>query len=168
MKKMLLVIISLAVILMVTGCSNPEEGSLPGNSAPDFQLKSLDGRSIVLSELRDRPVMITFWTTWCGPCKHEMPLVQEIYEDKKWSDKGLVILAIDGAESESTVKKYLEDMGITFTVMIDPDNKVFLDYNIRAIPTTFFVDKNGIIDNVAMGAFVTKEQIEEKLNQIAE
>lgn len=169
MKKTLLVVLSLVLLLLAAGCgSNPEEGSMPSNRAPDFQLESLDGRTVSLSELAGRPVMLNFWATWCGPCKREMPLLQEIYEDAGWEKTGLVLLAIDAAEPQDVVRQFMEEMKLTFTVLIDPDNEVFLDYNIRAIPTTYFIDRDGIIKSVKMGAFISKQEIEQHLEQITQ
>ncbi|MBI3040282.1 MAG: TlpA family protein disulfide reductase, partial [Chloroflexi bacterium] len=78
------------------------EGIYIGNRAPDFQLQTLTGQTVSLSGLRGKPVLINFWATWCPPCKYEMPFLQQVHDS--WSDKGLVLLAIDIGESSTTVE----------------------------------------------------------------
>ena len=164
----------LIAVCVVAGCSSgsdsgqssTEEGVLPGNLAPDFRLMGLNGQNIVLSELRGSPVLLNFWATWCGPCRVEMPLIQEIYEDSGWSEQGLVILAVDGGETASKVQEFMNVNGLSFTALLDNNNSVFKNYNIRAIPTTFFIDKEGIIKVVKMGTFRSREQIEDGLKQL--
>ena len=100
-----------------------------------------------------------------------MPLIQEIYEDKEWSDKGLVILAINiidelRGESPSRAKEFMESYGFSFPVLLDANQDVALKYNIRAIPTTFFIDKDGIIQDIKIGAFSSKTEIEKRLVKI--
>ena len=91
----------LTLLLLLAGCfagseppdrensTTPVEDAQVGNLAPDFQLQSLDGKTISLGDLRGKPVLINFWATWCPPCRSEMPYIQEIYEE--WTDKGLVL-----------------------------------------------------------------------------
>ena len=166
--KIISAIILLSVFLpgLIAGCStNPATPQAPVTSslAPDFQLQDLDGRAVSLSGLRGKPVILNFWATWCGPCRDEMPFIQEIFENKEWSDKGLVILAVDIGESPSTVKEFLESYGLSFQVLLDSEQSVAKNYNIRGIPTTFFIDKDGIIQDMKIGAFTSKAEIEQRL-----
>ena len=170
MKKVLLLVL-LATILVVTSCSSAtsiEGGSTQGSMAPDFSLRSIDGNNISLVDFRGRPLLLNFWATWCGPCRSEMPYLEEVHNDEAWSSKNLAIIAIDAAETVQTVNQFLRETGLSLTVVIDPDNSVFMDYNVRAIPTTFFIDKDGIIDSVKIGAFFSKEEIEEHLESITQ
>jgi len=166
----------LTVVLLVTGCSagsEPPEGKSPtapvegtqvGNQAPDFQLQNLDGQTVSLGDLRDKPVLINFWATWCPPCRSEMPYIQEIYEE--WSDKGLVVLAINIGESSSKAEGFMQSYNLSFTVLLDTKQDVAQKYNIQYIPTTFFIDKDGIIQDKMIGAFQNKAQIEKSLSKI--
>ena len=165
-------IISATILLLVflpglvSGCSAnpaPTQAPVTGSLAPDFQLQNLDGQAVSLNDLRGKPVMVNFWATWCGPCRDEMPLIQEIFEDKEWSDKGLVILAVDIGESLSTVKEFVESYGLSFQVLLDSEQGVAKNYNIRGIPATFFIDKDGIIQDMQIGAFTSKAEIEQRL-----
>ena len=108
--------------------------------------------------------MLNFWATWCPPCRYEMPFLQEIYEE--WSDKGLVLLTVDIGESSATVSDFMQDNRLSLPVLLDTSQVVAQRYNITAIPTTFFIDKDGIIQEKKIGAFTGKESIELYLGQI--
>jgi len=93
-----------------------------------------------------------------------MPYIQEIYEE--WSGKGLVVLAINIGENPSKVGEFMESFFLSFPVLLDEDSKVSNEYNVRAIPTTFFIDKNGIIQVTKIGSFQSTAEIEKYLSQI--
>ncbi len=118
--------------------SNPDIGS----PAPDFQLASISGDTIRLSDLKGHPVMVNFWATWCAPCIIEMPIIQARYES--YSPK-LVVLAVNAGESQQDVRTFAGDLGLTFDVLLDPRNNVQDLYRVQAIPTSFFLDSDGII-----------------------
>jgi len=182
LKAILPVILTL--VLLVTGCSAgsepldgegttipdgesptaPVEGTQIGNLAPDFQLQNLDGQTVFLGDLRNKPVLINFWATWCPPCRGEMSYIQEIYEE--WSDKGLVLLAINIGESSSKAEEFLQSNNLSFTVLLDTKQAIAQRYHITGIPTTFFIDKDGIIQGKVIGAFQNKTQIEDGLTKI--
>ena len=171
-------LIILVLALIVTGCqpsseppedTNPtasEKGTQIGNLAPDFELQDLDGKTISLSGLRGKPVLLNFWATWCSPCRYEMPYLQEIYDE--WSEKELVVLAIDVGESSSQAKTFLQSYGFSFTVLLDTNGSVADKYGIRGIPTTFLIDKDGIIQGIKIGAFQSKEEIEAGIRMVIE
>lgn len=156
--------------LLITGCPSPSkpESLAPaprvGKLAPDFQLPNLEGQSISLSNFRGKPVFVNFWATWCPSCVSEMPYIQEIYEE--WSHKGLVVLAINIGESSSQVEKFMQSHNLSFPVLLDIKRDVARRYNIRGIPTTFFIDKDGIIQAMKIGVFQDKEEIERSLGKI--
>jgi len=166
----------LTLVLLLAGCfagpepldgespTAPVEGTQVGNLAPDFQLQNVDGQTVSLGNLRGKPVLINFWATWCSPCRSEMPYIQEIYEE--WSDKGLVVLAINIGESSSKAEEFMQSYNLSFTVLLDTKQDVAQRYNITGIPTTFFIDKDGIIQDKVIGAFQNKAQIEDRLSKI--
>jgi len=171
MEQGLKVILASALVLglILAGCSSGTEvaqGPQVDKLAPDFQLPTLDGQAVSLGDFRGKPVLLNFWATWCGPCRFEMPFIQEIFEKKEWSDTGLVILAIDIGENPSEVKEFMENYDLSFPVLLDTNQDVALEYNIRAIPTTFFIDKDGIIQDIKVGAFSGKTEIEKRLVKI--
>ena len=135
-----------------------------GSLAPDFQLQDLDGNTVSLSDLRGSPVMLNFWATWCGPCREEMPYLQQIYDE--WQDQGLVILTINLRESQTTVRQFMEDLGLTFPALLDTNGAVTERYNVIAIPTTFFINKYGIIQVIKVGSFSSKQHIEDYFSSI--
>jgi peroxiredoxin len=151
--------------LVMAGCSpSSAQGVEVGNLAPDFQLQNLDGQTVSLGNLQGKPVLINFWATWCGYCIDEMPYIQEIYEE--WSDKGLEVLAINKGESSAKVEEFIQSHTLSFTVLLDTRQDVAQRYNITGIPTTFFIDKDGIIQDKVIGAFQNKAQIENRLSKI--
>ena len=151
------------------GCSareSPARGVEIGNLAPDFQLDDLDGQSVALSDFKGKPVLVNFWASWCPPCRSEMPFIQDTFTDKKWADEGLVVLAIDIGESPSAVSEFVKKYGLTFPVLLDITQDVSLEYYVRGIPTTFFIDREGIIREIRIGAFSSVTEIERSLKKI--
>lgn len=112
--------------------------------AADFTLRDIDGAAHTLSELEGRVVVMSFWATWCGPCKEEMPHLQKIYADLE--AKGLTVLSIsiDDARSASRVKPFIKKNGYTFPVLLDRDATVISSYNpAKTLPYTVVVDREG-------------------------
>jgi len=173
MLKEIAVIILVPIVvsgLVMAGCSNdtfdlpPAEEVNAGNAAPDFQLPDLDEKPVSLSDFQGKPILINFWASWCRPCRTEMPYIQQVYEE--WSDKGLVVLAINIGETPSEVKKFMGTYELSLPVLLDTKRLVAQQYDVWSIPTTFFIDKNGIIQAKIIGAFPSKAAIETKLGEI--
>jgi len=169
MLKVVLAIILASGLLIISysvGCS--PGGSIPapsvGSQAPDFNLPGLGGQSISLSDFRGKPVLINFWATWCPPCRDEMPYLQEVYEE--WSDKGLVVLTIDIGDPPAQVEEFMASLHLSLPVLLDMQGNVAQKYNVQFYPTTFFIDKEGIIQDKVIGAFQNKAQIEKRLGKI--
>lgn len=136
-----------------------KEGLEKGDLAPDFELETLEGEKVSLSDFRGKRVMLNFWATWCPPCRAEMPDMQKFHENKD-----VVILAVNLTETESSednVPKFVEEYGITFRVPLDVDSSVSTLYQIRPIPTTYLIDSNGMIHNVAFGAINYELMVQE-------
>jgi len=165
-----ILVLILTTGLLMPGCSSPSkpgdsaQGVEVGKLAPDFQLQNLDGQTVSLGNLRGKPVLINFWATWCPPCRSEMPYIQEIYDE--WSDKELVVLAINIGESSSKAEGFMQSYNLSFTVLLDTKQAIAQKYNIQYIPTTFFIDKDGIIQDKVIGPFQNKTQIENRLSKI--
>ena len=164
MKRILPIalVFMLNAVLLIVSCSSP--APQVGKQAPDFQLLNLEGRSISLSDFQGKPILLNFWATWCGPCRQEMPLIQAIFEEQ--SDNSLVILAIDIGETAPAVNNFIQSGNYSFPVLLDTDQDVALEYNIRAIPTTFFIDKDGIIQEIKVGAFSNMIELKRSLSKI--
>ncbi|MGN8648380.1 peroxiredoxin family protein [Gracilibacillus sp. HCP3S3_G5_1] len=128
----------------------PVIGLEVGNKAPDFQLDTLSGDSVKLSDFRGHRVMINFWATWCPPCRAEMPDMEKFHQDKD-----IVILAVNLTNSESSVEdieNFADEYKLTFPVLMDSNLDVANLYAIQPIPTTYMVDSNGLISYKAYGA----------------
>lgn len=115
---------------------------LVGRPAPEFELTSLDGAPLKLSLFRGQAVVVNYWATWCGPCKEEMPLLQRRYE--KYSPE-LVVLGVDAGEDPTLVSRFVDDLKLTFPILLDADYEVESLFGITAYPTTIFIDSDGII-----------------------
>lgn len=131
-----------------------------GRPAPDFELLDLRGDSISLAEQRGKNVLINFWATWCAPCREEMPYLQSRFELFK---DDLLILAVNFDETELQIAPFVEELGLTFPVLLDPGGIVQDLYQILGYPTTFFIDREGIIRVVHVGVMS-----EEKLTSYLE
>lgn len=130
-----------------------------GNKAPDFELTTMDGDAVKLSDYRGDRVLLNFWATWCGPCRTEMPDMQKLYEDE-----GAVILAVNLAGTESSEKNavnFVDQLGLTFSILLDEENEVASLYQIQPIPTTYMIDSNGIIHNKALGALNYEQMLQQ-------
>lgn len=118
------------------------EGNQVGLRAPDFEIQTLDGQTVRLSDFRGKPVLLNFWATWCPPCRDEMPLFQQYYTAHNGE---VVIFAIDVNEDAATVRNFTDSLGITFPVGLDTTGKVGNLYGIMAYPTTVMINADGII-----------------------
>jgi cytochrome c biogenesis protein CcmG, thiol:disulfide interchange protein DsbE len=119
-----------------------------GLVAPDFTLETLDGTTFQLSELRGTPLVLNFWATWCGPCIRELPALQTAAE--RYGNRVLIV-GIDQGEPEHVVRPYVEEMGLTFPIPLDINMEVGQRYEVRGMPTTYFVDADGVIRHVWLG-----------------
>ncbi len=136
-----------------------------GEVASDFTLRDMDGAAVTLSSLKGKVVILSFWATWCGPCKEEMPHLQKMLAEKK--EDGLEILSIstDDARSASRVKPFIKKMGYDFTVLLDRESTVIGTYNPnKTLPYTVVIDRDGQVvrrhsgynpgDEVELAAFI--------------
>lgn len=109
--------------------------------APDFTLKSGSGENIKLSELRGQVVLINFWASWCGPCRKEMPLLDQLYQQYK--PLGFTVLGVNVEEDPAQARTLLGKVPVSFPVLFDGTNAVSKQYDVIAMPTTVIVDRNG-------------------------
>lgn len=126
----------------------------PGEKAPDFTLNDLDGKAVSLSDFRGKVVLISFWASWCGPCRVEIPHMIKVYDELH--DQGFEILAVNLRENESTVAKFAKAAKMDFPILLDRDGTVSAAYYARGIPTSVFVDRKGIIGYAHTGALSEK------------
>lgn len=123
-------------------------GELPAPAA-DFSLPSRAGQSVSLAGLRGQVVLINFWATWCGPCRKEMPLLEQI--QKKYAPLGFTMLGINVEEDTTQMEAFLGDVPVSFPVLLDPANRVSKLYDVAAMPSTVIIDRKGNVRYIHQG-----------------
>lgn len=131
-------------LLIHSGFQRPAEVK----SAPDFILKDIEGLSKGLRDYQGRVVLVHFWATWCIPCKDELPTINALWD--KFKDQGLVIVAV-AEDSKKAVEPFAKENNLKFTVLIDQYGKAFRSYGVRALPTSYLVNRTGNIEGIAIG-----------------
>ena len=168
MKKIIL----LALIAVVLGLGCDKKGSrtkkeeTTDKDKPNFTLEALQGNEYTLSKLRGKVVILDFWATWCGPCRKSIPVFNAIYD--KYKDKEVLVLGI-GLDDKEAIKKFVQTTPINYPVLIG-SQEVARTYGIRAIPTTFIIDKEGIVTARHLGLLpnmqsTLEQEIERLINK---
>lgn len=137
-----------------------------GLLAPDFELETLSGGNVRLADLRGSPVIVNFWASWCPPCRKEMPAFQRVYQEYAMS--GLQILAVNAIAQDSleAARGFTQEYGLSFPIPLDVQSTALEAYRISAFPTTFFIDRQGIIRKIVIGEVsepLLRAQVEELL-----
>lgn len=122
---------------------------LTGQSAPDFALKSSSGENLRLSEFRGDVVMVNFWATWCGPCRQEMPLLDELYA--RYGRVGFSLLGVNIDDNQSKAMTMISELGVNFPVLFDSSKEVSKLYDVDAMPVTVLIDREGTVRYVHQG-----------------
>jgi thiol-disulfide isomerase/thioredoxin len=132
------------------------------NTAPNFTLPSRGGDMVSLDQLKGQVVMINFWASWCGPCRQEMPLLDQMY--KRYSPLGFTLLGVNVEANTKDAEKLLASVPVSFPVLFDQENKVSKMYDVNAMPSTVFIDRKGNVRYLHRGYKAGDEG--EYLNQI--
>ncbi|MBI2209142.1 MAG: TlpA family protein disulfide reductase, partial [Deltaproteobacteria bacterium] len=127
------------------GIEKPEKKIL----APDFTLEDLSGKRISLKGLKGKVVFLNFWATWCIPCRQEMPTMEKLHRELK--GHGLEVVAINFRESRKEVRNFFDELGLTFTALLDKDGKVFEEYGAWSLPLSYFINRRGEFVGKAIG-----------------
>jgi len=168
--RILFLLLDLIAIFIVAGCSFPnlnteeQQTETPNKPSFDFELNDLEGNTIKLSDYKNqRVVVLVFGATWCPACVTELPEVQEYYES---ADKEQVeIIWIYTNEKEDTIKNFRDEHNLEFPIIHDKSRDIYDQYKISTIPTSVFIDKEGGISEIKIGA-LEKKDLEKKINQL--
>ncbi|MEM7280817.1 MAG: TlpA disulfide reductase family protein [Pseudomonadota bacterium] len=133
----------LFALLLATGVAAVSMGAASKRAAPDFTLPSRGGDAVTLSDLKGQVVMINFWATWCGPCRQEMPLLEEMYV--RYNRMGFTLLGVNVEEDSRGADAYLKETRVSFPILFDNKNEVSKLYDVIAMPSTVILDKEGTV-----------------------
>jgi thiol-disulfide isomerase/thioredoxin len=155
MRKFLPLSLLVAVVvgwMMVNRAhADNDTSALQGKAAPDFSLKTTDGKDVKLSDMKGHVVVLDFWATWCPPCRASLPHLNKVSQDKELTDKGLMVYSINCKESADDAKNFLKKNNYSFNVALDSDGKTEEAYAVTGIPTTVVVGKDGTVQHVTIG-----------------
>lgn len=122
-----------------------------GARAPEFSMQTVDGQSLTMAGLIGKPVVISYWATWCKPCQQELPILQNLYQE--YANQGLVVLTVNAIEQDSleSVQAMLAEKGMTLPVLLDEGSGFADTYKASFFPTTFYIDAAGVIKFIKLG-----------------
>ncbi len=160
------------IILTRTPVNQTTGGAPPpspkeGFSAPVFSLEPLNAENstttVSLADYRGQVVMINFWATWCLPCREEMPAIQSVYEE--YQGQGFVVLAVNTThqDNEFDVKDFVAEYNLRFPILLDRSGDVSQQYQLRGLPSTYFIDRRGVIKTVIVGGPMKVTMIRSKI-----
>jgi len=175
-RRALFILVLLAALVWTfvsadwTGTSTAGEIPAPrqGFLAPDFTVETITGETITLSDLRGQAVLVNLWATWCPPCRAEMPAIQKMYEEYK--EQGFVVLGVDMTyqDDPSAVLPFAQEYGLTFPILMDTNGLVAQQYELRSLPSSFFIDRDGIIQEVVIGGPMAEALLRTRIETILE
>jgi peroxiredoxin len=144
-----------------------QEGPAPqaGFSAPDFTLKTPAGDSFTLSELKGNAVLVNMWATWCPPCKAEMPAIEAMY--KEYKAEGFIVLAVDQTFQDNPfdIAPFVEQYGLTFPILLDETGETARAYQVRSLPSSYFINRLGVITEVVIGGPMSEALLRTRIEE---
>jgi peroxiredoxin len=156
----LIVGLGLISLISLSACIKPQEKQY----APNFSLQNIDGNIVNLSDFHSKPIMLVFWRINCSACQFQIPFTQALFD--KWSSDSLVVLTINVKDRAADVKDYMTSHTITYPVLLDSQGKVAQSYGIVGVPTTYFIDGNGVLAAYHIGAFQSEEDMETAIDTV--
>jgi len=137
-----------------------------GFAAPDFTLDALDGTSLTLSDLRGRPVLLNLWASWCLPCRAEMPAIQKVYQRQNADGVQIIGLNVTSQDSEAAARSFAQEFGLTFPIVFDRDGSASASYELLGLPSTYFIDSQGIVRDVVIGGPMSEGVMLAKIEEL--
>jgi cytochrome c biogenesis protein CcmG, thiol:disulfide interchange protein DsbE len=140
----------------------PQQGFL----APDFELKTPTSESIRLSGLRGQAILVNLWATWCPPCREEMQTIEKVYQEYK--DRGFTVLAVNMTNQDDplAVMPFVNEQGLTFPILLDETGKVANAYQLRSLPSSYFITRDGVINEVVIGGPMSEALLRTRIADI--
>jgi len=168
-RRMVGSVFLLAILIAACGDADGVRSAAPtpGNPAPEYTARTLDGGELSLADLRGQVVLLNVWATWCGPCVREMPGLQQLQDD--YGDRGLTVVgaSVDRGQAEREVRRFLDERELTFTIVLDPDQDVALRFRTMGVPETFLIGRDGTIEYRWIGEFdPTASHVRERVERI--
>ena len=145
--------------------SSPRVGFL----APDFSLERLGGGDLItLSDLRGKVILVNIWASWCPPCREEMPAINRVYQE--YESQGFEVLAVNTTyqDNEEDAAAFAQNLGLTFPILLDRTGEIRQLYLLRGLPSSYFIDREGIIRSVVVGGPMTETLIRTKIQELLE
>jgi len=149
--------------LLAWGLVKSRRGPVESGLAPDFTLTGFDGKMVTLSKLRGQVVIINFWASWCQPCRQEAAYLEQTW--RKYKDQGVVFIGVDYVDIESAALAYIQEFGITYLNGPDLGTRISQAYNIKGVPETYYVAKNGELRGVKIGP-LQEPELDDKINEL--
>ena len=149
--------------LLGWGLKKAQAGPVDSGLAPDFSLTGFDGREVTLSERRGQVVIINFWASWCPPCREEAAYLEQTW--RKYKDQGVVFIGVDYVDTKKEALAYIQEFDITYINGPDLETAISDAYNIKGVPETFYVSKNGELRGMHIGPLKSPE-LDEKIEEL--
>ena len=142
----------------------PQQGFL----APDFELETSMGEMVKLSDLRGQAVLVNLWATWCPPCREEMRTIEAVYQEYK--ERGFTVLAVNMTyqDDSSAIAPFVQEQRLTFPILFDQTSDMARDYQLRSLPSTYFIRRDGIINEVVIGGPMSEALLRTRIEAILE
>lgn len=136
-----------------------------GFPAPDFTLKAPSGETLTLSSLQGQAVLVNFWATWCPPCRAEMPAIQKMYEE--YREQGFTVLAVNSTFQDDplAVVPFADEYGLTFPILLDETADVTRAYQVRSLPSSYFINRYGVITQVVIGGPMSETLLRTRIEE---
>ena len=140
----------------------PHQGFL----APDFELKTITGETLKLSDLRGQAVLVNLWATWCPPCRAEMQSIDKVYNEYK--DQGFIVLAVNMTyqDTQAAIVPFVEQEKLTFPILLDKTGAMANAYELRSLPSSYFIGRDGIINEVVIGGPMAEALLRTRVEEI--
>jgi cytochrome c biogenesis protein CcmG, thiol:disulfide interchange protein DsbE len=158
------------ILFSVDKSGTSTAGKIPapktGFLAPDFALKTLEGETIKLSDLRGHPVLVNLWATWCPPCRAEMQTLETVYNDYK--DQGFTVLAVNmtSQDDPQAVLPFVTERGLTYPILLDDKGEIAKAYQMKSLPSSFFINRDGTINELVIGGPMAEALLRTRIEEM--